>query len=303
MGTGGRRIGLGIGALCMSVSLLLSGVSSVYAANTPPSDFSLQISPSVLYTTIKPGTTSDMTLQVRNNGTGTESLKIQPRKFTIDNGTGKVTIDDTQPSEIAQWVSFSAPTFSIDPGQVVTEKIHVAVPKDTAFSYSMVLVIGRANNPQPVQSGRLLNGSVAVFTLINIDRPGATRQLQVEDFSSASSVYEYLPATLNITFKNTGNTIAQPFGNVFIQQGNTSLATLPVNDGGGYILPGSSRVISSNWTDGFPVYQVTGQDTNAPKKPRCGTGQNFRSFASAPTRQNSLQSTTMASAMCHCSAT
>jgi hypothetical protein len=142
----------------------------------------------------------------------------------------------------------------------------VAVPKDTGFSYSMVLIIGRTNNPQNVQSGRLLNGSVAVFTLINIDRPGATRQLQVEDFSSAKTVYEYLPATLNITFKNTGNTIAQPFGNVFIQQGSTSLATLPVNDGGGYILPGSSRVISSNWADGFPVYQITGQDTSTPKK-------------------------------------
>lgn len=255
-----------VGLLTVIAAVLFSG-SSAFAAD-PPSDFSLQISPSVLYTSVKPGTVADTTLQIRNNGTGTESLKIQPRKFSIDNATGKVTINDTEASEIADWVHFSAPTFSIEPGQVVTEKIHIAVPKDTGFSYSLVLVISRTNNQQTVQSGRLLNGSVAVFTLINIDRPGAKRQLEIEDFSSTANVYEYLPATLNMTFKNTGNTIAQPFGNIFIQQGSgvTPLATLPVNGGGGYILPGSSRVVSADWQDGFPVYQVTGQDTGSAKK-------------------------------------
>jgi hypothetical protein len=143
------------------------------------------------------------------------------------------------------------------------------VPKDTGFSYSLALVLSRTNNPQNVQSGRQLNGSVAVFTLINIDRPGATKQLQVEKFTSNSSFYEYLPVTFTVTFKNTGNTIVQPFGNIFVGRSSNDtkpLATLPVNDGGGYILPGSNRVVTADWADGFPVFQVTGQDTSTPKK-------------------------------------
>lgn len=263
-----RRIGLGVGALVASVCLAVPA-PSVSAASTPPSDFSLQISPSVLYTTIKPGLSGDMVLQIRNNGTGTESLQIQSRQFSVDSTSGKVAVDDTKPSEIAQWVNFSAPTFKIEPGQVQTEKIHVTVPQDTGFSYSLALVISRTNNQQTIQSGRLLNGSLAVFTLINIDRPGAKRQLEVEKFTSTSGFYEYLPVTFNVTFKNTGNTIVQPFGNIFVGRGSDDtkpLATLPVNDGGGYILPGSNRLVTADWADGFPVFQVTGQDTGSAKK-------------------------------------
>jgi hypothetical protein len=69
-----------------------------------------------------------------------------------------------------------------------------------------------------------------------------------------------LPATINIRFKNTGNTIVQPYGNVFIQRSSTDttpITALPVNDKRGYLLPGSERLLTTEWSDGFPLYQVT----------------------------------------------
>ena len=229
------------------------------AAAEAPSDFSLQLTPSPLFTTLKPGTETVLELKIRNAGTGTEELRIDPRAFTVNNQTGKVDLDDTKPSEIAQWISFSAQKFTIKPGEWYTQKIKVALPKNTGFSYSLALVINRTNNPASIQSGRLLKGSVAVFTLINVDRPGAVRRVDITDFSSKSDIYEYLPVTLNMRFKNTGNTIVQPYGNIFIQRGSGDtkpLVSLPVNDKRGYILPGSERLLTSEWIDGFPLYET-----------------------------------------------
>ncbi len=270
MGIGKRRVFTN-GVLGFVITLVAISVfsPSSFAATPPPPDFNLLVSPSPLVSTIKPGQTTTLQLKIRNNGSGTESLKIETRRFSVDNKTGKVTLDDKKPSEIAQWISFSDPTFQIQSGQWENENVHITLPKDTGFSYSLALVISRTNNPTSVQNGRLLNGSLAVFTLLNVDRPGATRQLQVEKFSADKGLYEYLPATFNVTFKNTGNTIVQPEGNIFVQRGSddkTPIATLPVNDANGYILPGSDRLLTASWSDGFPYYQVTTQADGSSKK-------------------------------------
>jgi hypothetical protein len=98
---------------------------------------------------------------------------------------------------------------------------------------------------------------VAVFTLINVDRPDAKAELNVDNFTSSKKVYEYLPATLSVRFRNTGNTILQPAGNIFMQRTASSkkpMATLVVNPKGSYILPGTTRTLAATWSDGFPVY-------------------------------------------------
>lgn len=251
-------------ALIMSLSVFTpfaSAIANAQATTTQitdnPSDFSILVSPSPLFTTVEPGKRADMTLVVKNTGTGTENLRITPRKFSVNEDTGEVKYEDA-PSEIADWTTFSQPTFTLKPNQSIDEHIYVDVPANAGFSYSLAIVISRSDDSVVVQSGRKINGSVAVFALINIDRPGAKRQLSVVDFSSDHWLYEYLPVKLNVKFKNTGNTILQPYGNIFLQRGSDDkkpISTLEVNDKAGYILPGSSRLITSDWQDGFPVYQ------------------------------------------------
>lgn len=246
-------------ALLLSIIALSASFSQVAAAAGDPSGFFLQVSPSPLVSTLKPGTNTTLELKIRNAGTATEELKIESRQFSVNNQTGEVHLDDTAPSEIAPWVTYSAPTFTVQPGEWYTQKIRIDLPKDTGFSYSLALVISRTKNPQATESGRLIKGSVAVFTLLNVDRPGAVRKVEVQDLSMSSNVYEYLPATVNVRFKNTGNTIVQPYGNIFIQRSSsdtTPISTLPVNDKKGYLLPGAERVLSTDWTSGFPTFQT-----------------------------------------------
>src|SRR4051812_11353112 len=96
--------------------LLLVGSlpGTVHAATAPiPSDFNLQVSPSPLVTTIKPGTKSSVDLHVHNSGSGTENLRIEPRSFKYDSRTGDVTLEDGAPPIISGWMTFSAQKFSV----------------------------------------------------------------------------------------------------------------------------------------------------------------------------------------------
>lgn len=250
-------------ALLLATITLAVGATGTASAQTN-GEFSLQVSPSPLVTTIKPGQTSDLELTIRNTGFTTENLKIEPRSFTLNSDDGSVVLNDTAPAEVAGWVSFSNPTFSVQPGAVFTQKVHIALPKDTGFSYSFVLVISRQDTPQPTEGGRLIKASIAVFTLINVDRPGATRKLDVVELESSKQVYEYLPAQIKVRFKNTGNSIVQPYGNIFIQRSvdsNTPIATLPVNESKGYILPDSLRTLETKWENGFPVIKTNSDGT------------------------------------------
>ncbi len=234
----------------------------VVDAQSPQSGFSVQVTPSPLVATIQPGVQSKLELKIKNIGTSTDTLKIETRSFTIDEETGAVDLSDNTPAEIADWISYSDPTFTIKPGEWQTQKITIDLPADTGFSYSFAFVISRTVVDK-AESGNTIAGSVAIFTLLNVDRPGAVRKLEVTGFTAKQSFYEYLPATFKIKFKNTGNVIVQPFGNVFIQRGSSdveSISTLPVNDARGYIIPGSSRVVDSNWVDGFPAYETAVKD-------------------------------------------
>ena len=231
----------------------------VYAAE-PPSDFNLQVTPSPLVTTVKPGIKTQQELKIRNASSGTENLKIELRSFKLDSQTGKVDLKDTISPDVASWVSFSAPKFSVPAGQWYAQQVIFNTPKEVGFSYSFAIIISRQTNATPVQGSRVINGSLAIFSLINVNRPDAKTSLRVIEFTSAKKLYEYLPATLNVTFRNSGNTIVQPYGTIFIQRDANSkkpLATLAVNDARGYILPGSTRKMSASWNDGFATYQPT----------------------------------------------
>jgi hypothetical protein len=245
-----------------SIAGLIAISKSVSAADNT-GDFSLQISPSPLVLTLKPGQATSVDLKIRNTGSQIENLKVAPRSFKIDEKESLV-FDDVQAPEVASWITFGSPTFTVAPGEVMTEKVTLTVPKDAGFSYSFALVINRQKEAPTGSAGRQLKGSVALFTLINIDRPGAVRKLDLSQFSSSQSIYEYLPVKFNVTFKNTGNTIVQPSGNVFVQRSSSDavpISTLSVNKASGYILPGTTRTLSTEWTDGFQVaHTVTASD-------------------------------------------
>lgn len=244
------------------VIALFLPITHVFAQSKDDSSgqFSIQVTPSPLVFSAKPGTTTSTELKIRNGGSKPERLKIEPRSFKVGGANGEIQLEDSQPTEVTDWISFGQQIFTVAPGEWYTQKIYFSPPASAGFSYAFALHIGRVQETGVEGADRTLKGSVAVFTLVNIDRPGATRKLEISEFGTSKNVYEYLPITFNLSLKSAGNTIMQPYGNIFIQRnGNDSqpIATLPVNEKRGYILPGTTRNIEVSWNDGLPAYTTT----------------------------------------------
>lgn len=263
-------------------TLFFLSITASPAAALSTGNFSLQVSPSPLVATVKPGEPKELELKIRNASTDSEELKIEARRFTLDNLTGQVTLNDATPAEVTSWIGFSDPVFTIKSGEWFTQKVRTNFPQETGFSYSFALVITRTNQPTLKTAGQQLRGSVAVFTLINVDRPGATRQLELSSLRTSQTVYEFLPATFDITLKNTGNTIVQPYGNLFVIRGgdttNTPASTLAVNGNQSYLLPGTERTLTASWSDGFPLYKTTTDTVGKPSTSLSWNWENLRHF-------------------------
>jgi hypothetical protein len=259
-----QRISWGLAAGIVAISAV-TPYGVVVAQDVPDTPFSVQVTPSPLVAQVKVGETRTLELRIRNSGASTENMKVGLRAFKASDN-GNVQLLENSPKEIAGWVTFEQPTFNMQPGEWFTEHIKVAPPKDAGFSYSFAIVISRANNGQPAPGTQQLVGSVAVFALLNIDRPGATRGFKIEEVKSEKRSYEFLPATFSVRLHNTGNTIIQPQGNIFIQRTSTGqpVSVLPLNENGSFLLPDTARSLTAGWTDGFPVYKSVKTADNAP---------------------------------------
>lgn len=241
------------------IAVLLMPAFFANNAKAQQSGFSVQVTPSPIVETLQPGVQKTIELKIRNTGTQVEEYKMGLRSFTFEDKTGQVLLKDEPPKEVADWVSFKDPIFRIAAGEWFTQRITFSPPTTAGFAYSFAITVARSQPQTQTEGKAAIEGSVAIFTLLSIDRPGATRKLEIVSFSSQKKLYEYLPATFTLRLKNSGNTIVKPGGNVYIQHTENSadpLSVLPLNDTGAYILPGSERTVSMQWKDGFPVYVV-----------------------------------------------
>lgn len=229
-------------------------------AQTPEEGFSLQVTPSPLVATVKPGTTTTLEMNIRNTNTTPQKLKMGLKTFSVDETSGQVSLGKDEPSDVKDFVRFSNPTFEVEAGAIFNQKIFIDTPAKAGFTYSFAITISRDESPQAQKStGAKIKGTVAVFTLLTVDRPGSQRKFELHDFTADRHVYEFLPARFSIKLKNTGNTLVQPKGNLYIQRGSndqTPLTVMPLNQTDGYILPGTSRTFTADWQDSFPHFET-----------------------------------------------
>lgn len=250
---------------------LAGGSLLAQGQNNAERSFSLQVTPSPIIENIKPGVTQTTELKIRNTSNAPETLKMELKSFRFNEESGEAELLEEEPKEVKDWVSFSDPIFSIAQGAVFNQKIILATPADAGFSYYFAVVIKRAGPTTPSPGQQSLEGSVAVFTLLSVDRPDAKRSFSILEFSSKRKLYEYLPAEFTLKVKNTGNTIAKPGGNVFIQRSsksNNPIDVLPANPDGSLVLPDTYRNLTIEWANGFPVFQNVSEAENVEPEKR-----------------------------------
>lgn len=227
------------------------------AAQTNDGSFNLITSPLPINLAAKPGSILTADIRVKNGSTTTEKLKVSLMKFQAFGEEGKPGLTDREAGDdYFDWVSFSPEEFDAKPNEWVTIKVAIKLPPSAAFGYYYAAVFSRAGEvPKPEAKQSVIVGSTAVLILVDAQVPNAKREVSIGSFSADKKSYEFLPSTLTVKLKNTGNVHVIPTGNIFITRGGKNVATLSVNSASGNILPGSNRIFTTDWREGFPVYQ------------------------------------------------
>lgn len=256
------------GLVLCSVAAFATASTRTALAETSASGFALQVSPSPLVATVKPGVETTLDLQIRNTNTDAQTLEMGLRSFSIDQNSGEVKLGDTVSPEISSLVTFESPELTLAPGQIVTQRIRVHPSATAGFSYNFAITVSQKEVAKNAKA-TTISGSVAVFTLITIDKPGAVRSLELQNVAATKRSYEFLPASITVTLKNTGNVNVQPTGTVFIQKHSddtTPIATVALNSTSGHIVPGATRTFTANWQDGYPAYKTESKDGTTTQK-------------------------------------
>lgn len=241
----------------VAVVLIISLTMPARGQTTDPDSLNITTSPLPISLSTKPGQVITTELRIKNGGNKPEALKVGLMKFTAFGDEGKPFLQDRQTGDdYFDWVSFSQTEFSAEPNVWKTIKMSINVPKDAAFGYYYAVTFSRANPNVPgADKATTIKGGTATLVLLEVESPNAHRELKLTNFEVSKRSYEFLPAKFTIKLTNTGNIHVSPFGTIYIYHGGKQIDTIPVNDTRGNILPSSGRVFSTDWKNGFPVYE------------------------------------------------
>jgi hypothetical protein len=155
------------------------------------------------------------------------------------------------------WMKFSENEFVLNPNEWKTITATITIPDQAAFGYYYAVTFSRqGESAVEGQKETKVIGATAILVLVEVRVPNAIRDIEVMEFSTPKRVYEFLPTDFVIKLKNKGNVHVSPRGDIFIDRWNQKdVAILPINDLKGNVLPNSSRIFETSWTDGFPSYQ------------------------------------------------
>lgn len=251
---------LGLAAILVSV-LLPIGV--VHAQSTGPArpPLNLTTSPLPLNVVTKPGVPVTADIRIKNNGTQNEQLKIDLMKFGANGVNGQPQPEPRGPRDLYfNWVHFSETNFTAQPNVWKTIHMTISPPKEAAYGYYYAVVFSRANPTRATGGQSAVEGGVASLVLLNVDAPGTRREANIAQLTASQKIYEFLPASFTIKIHNAGNVHVSPAGTMFIKRGDTQVAALDFNTERGNILPGTDRVFTMDWNDGFPYYSTKTTD-------------------------------------------
>ena len=159
---GAYKLGLFGAVLLVICAFVVQGMIPTVYAQTDEG-FSLQVSPSPLVATVQPGTDTTLELQIRNTNLSSQALKMGLRSFTIDDTTGQVKLGDAVSEEVESLVSFALPAFTLEAGQIFTQRIRINASQNSGFSYNFAITISQQNPPKGTKGKSAIAGSVAVF--------------------------------------------------------------------------------------------------------------------------------------------
>jgi hypothetical protein len=233
----------------------------------PPPGMAFTLSPSILNLKVKPGESTSFQLKIRNNGESAEALEMAVNKLAPNPNQERPEFSEFDPEDpFPSWLTFTPQRFTVEAGAWQQVEGTITPPESALLGYYAGLVFKRQVNKVGPDGITEIAGAPAVIALFEVESNAAFPQLQLVSFIGPKWV-EYLPATFQVEVVNSGNIHLQPFGNIFIDQGNTKdVGILTVNEKAGFVLPGGKRVFESQWSEGFPLIETVRNEDGSETK-------------------------------------
>lgn len=257
----------------MALAMLVSGQTSVFAQGGS----GLQLSPTRTELTIEPGESETFDIQISNVTSG--AITASPTVFDFtpqDDGSPKILPADSAGNNNVSVKPFlqNLSNTTLGANDKSTVSITASVPKGQAAGsyYGIILFNALTGEQQETKaSGGQVALSAGVGHIVLIQVPGdVTDKLQlvrvvagrkVNDKITSGSILSDVPNQVQITVKNTGNSILKPFGNILVEKGGKQVANVQINnaDVKGNVLPNSERIFTEELKDlkGFGRYNLT----------------------------------------------
>ncbi len=240
--------------------------SSPSAAPTPPPPptqaINLTVSPISVLLETDPGAQVASNIRILNNATEIEYLTLELATFEAAPGGSQPTIrsfNDNEPQK--DWLTFSEKNITVYPGEWKTVGLTFSPAPEAALSYYYAIIVKRQSDVVPKEGESVVTGAPAILVLSTVDSPNTRQELRLGSFTAKQKVYEFLPTDFEVAVQNAGNVHLAPFGNIFIDSSSKKdAAVLSINPANGMILPGSTRVYTTSWEDGFPAYEPVLED-------------------------------------------
>jgi hypothetical protein len=264
------------GRLLLVALLLCTLVIQSHPADVSASSIKykgITLTPAIVNLDLQPGQSrASFDIEVTNNTNSSQSLAMSSLDFKSLNETGGVAFIGSKASQVdhkyglASWLNLGTHNVELAPGQTKTASITVENRSDLSAGGHYAAVLFKSTNDG--STGNRANQvaiNEVVSTLVFVRKlEGAKYGISLEQLSVPSG-WLRMPSSLNVVFKNTGNTQLTPRG-ILTVSGPLSpeVSRGIINPDSSLVLPESSRLYQTSlirtghaWWPG--VYHATVQ--------------------------------------------
>lgn len=250
-----RRVGLLLGVALALVATNV-GIASAATNEAALNKAGISISPAIQDRVLGPHESkTSFAVQIYNYTDKKQLVQVSAQDFNMLSETGGLTFQGSDSKSvtnghgISNLVQLSKKLVNIEPKSTVTVNALVDNVKTLAPGghYGAILARVVADSGKAQTSNNVAIQQV-VASLIFLETAGQGSKTIELLRPPISTVTLHLPETVNLAFRSTGNTQAVPRGTVQILHGNTVISQGIINENSSLILPGSTRLLTTQLT-------------------------------------------------------
>lgn len=229
---------------------LLPFLCAVVLLWMPSRALAFAIAPATLDLSGQRGETIEDTIAVINNGSAEQTYYLGTLKFVPgESSTPSFIPFETDHSGLPEWIAFPVKTVTIPAGTKVDVPFTVTIPQDAASgtAYGAITV---STSPSDVvaTNGATIEAKMASLLFVTVGGETVDK-LALLDFASSGDADGPFDLARQFVFRvqNQGNVASVPSGAVTLTDSlGRRVATQPINEDGGRILPMTTRSFSGS---------------------------------------------------------